>query len=70
MDEKNAESNASKMLDSKNIDAVCLNILKDSSSFGSDTNKVEFITANKIESIPHADKLSVSFEILNHAESI
>ena len=69
MDLDNAESNASKILDSKNIDAVCLNILKDSSSFGSDTNKIEFISPSKIESIPHADKLSVAFEILKHAEA-
>ena len=70
MDEKNAESNASKMLESKNLDAVCLNVLKDSSSFGSDTNKIEFISAKKIESIAHADKLSVAFEILKHAQRI
>ena len=70
MDETNAISNASKMIDSKNIDAVCLNILKDSSSFGAETNKVEFITPDKIESIPQADKLSVSFDILEHAKSL
>ncbi len=70
MDKTNAEANASKMIDAKNIDAVCLNILKDSSSFGTDTNKVEFISPNKKESISDADKLSVAFEILNHAESI
>jgi len=70
MDASNAESNASKMLDRKNIDAVCLNILKDSSSFGTDTNKVEFISPKKIESIPHADKQSGAFEILKHAENL
>ncbi len=70
MDEANAEINASKMIDAKNIDAVCLNVLKDSSSFGTDTNTVEFISPNKKESIPSADKLSVAFEILKHAESI
>jgi len=70
MDETNAVANASKMLDSKNVDAVCLNILKDSSSFGTDENKIEFITAAKIESIPQADKLSLSFEILNHAKDL
>jgi len=70
MDAKNAEKNASKMIDNKNIDAVCLNILKDSSSFGSDTNKIEFISPDKIESIPHADKLNVSFEILTHAQGL
>ena len=70
IDENNAKNNASKMIDNKNIDAVCLNVLKDSSSFGSDTNKVEFISPDKIESIPHADKLSVSFAILRHAQDL
>ena len=70
MDASNAESNASKMIDKKSVDAVCLNVLKDSSSFGGDTNKIEYISPNKIESIPHADKLSVALEILRHAESL
>lgn len=70
MDEINAIANASKMLKSKNIDAVCLNLLKDASSFGSDTNKVEFITHEKVEQIPCADKLSVAFTILEHAKGL
>jgi len=70
MDEDNAVNNASKMLDNKNIDAVCLNILKDSSSFGSDNNTIDFIVANKIEKIDNADKLSVAFEILKHAQGL
>ena len=70
MDESSATHNASKMIDSKQIDAVCLNILKDSSSFGSEENKVEFIKADKIESIPHASKLNVALDILEHAKNI
>jgi len=70
MDEENAVTNASKMLDNKNIDAVCLNILKDSSSFGTDNNTIDFIVANKIEKITNADKLSVAFEILKHAQDL
>lgn len=70
MDEKNALSNSSKMLKSKGVDAVCLNILKDSSSFGSDTNTIDFITSEKVESIKTADKLSVAFEILESAKKI
>lgn len=70
MDEKNAHVNASKMVENKGLDAVCLNILKDSSSFGSDTNKVDFITSDKVESIETADKLSVAFEILEYAKKI
>lgn len=70
MDEENAHKNATNMLDKKELDAVCLNILKDSSSFGSDTNKIEFIKADKIESIAYADKLSVAYEILEHSKMI
>ncbi len=70
MDEKNAITNASKMIDNKDVDAVCSNVLKDSSSFGTDTNKIEFILPDKIESIPKSDKLSVSFHILEHAKSL
>ena len=70
MDARNAQSNASKMLNSKNIDAVCLNILKDSSSFGTDTNKIQFMSNKKIVSLPSSDKLSVAFKILKHAEDI
>lgn len=70
MDGKNALSNASNMIEKKGIDAVCLNILKDSSSFGTDTNKIDFILPNKIESISMSDKLSVAFNILEHAKNI
>lgn len=70
MDKDNAVSNASKMIDNKGIDAVCLNILKDSSSFGTQTNKIEFITPDKIESIPEDDKLKVSFAILEHSKAL
>ena len=68
MDEDNALKNATNMLERKKLDAVCLNILKDSSSFGSNTNKVEFITTKDIKSIPEKDKLSLAFEILNYAK--
>lgn len=70
MDIESATQNASKMIDNKSVDGVCLNILKDSSSFGTDTNKIEFITPHGIESIPQADKLSVAFDILEHAKSL
>ncbi len=70
MDKEHAITNALKMIDSKGVDAVCLNILKDSSSFGSETNEIEFILANKKELIPSSDKLSVSFKILEHAKKI
>ena len=70
MDAINAHNNASKMLTNKKIDAVCLNILKDASSFGSDTNKIEFISKNESLSLPDANKLTVSFAILQQAQRI
>jgi len=70
IDKEKALKNASKMLDTKGVDAVCLNILENSSSFGSDTNQIEFITPNKVTSLPHADKLTLSFDILDSAKSL
>ncbi|MDD5157105.1 bifunctional phosphopantothenoylcysteine decarboxylase/phosphopantothenate--cysteine ligase CoaBC [Sulfurimonas sp.] len=70
MDEQNALSNASAMIKNKGVDAVCLNVLKNSQSFGSDTNKIDFIVADKTESLESADKLSVAFEIIEHAKSL
>jgi len=70
LDADKAIKNASSMIDNKGIDAVCLNILKDSSSFGSDTNQIDFITPNTIESLILSDKLSLAFEILDHAKKL
>lgn len=70
MDPINAIANASSMLKNKGVDAVCLNVLKDSSSFGTNTNKIEFITAEKITSLKETDKLTLSFDILDHAKSL
>jgi len=70
MDSQNAMQNATKMLSKKNLNAVCLNILEDSSSFGSPSNAVEFISKEGVVSIPRADKLSVAFTILENSKNI
>jgi phosphopantothenoylcysteine decarboxylase/phosphopantothenate--cysteine ligase len=70
MDVNSAKENATKMLKNKNIDAVCLNVLKDSSSFGTDTNEIEFITKDNSTLIPSAQKLDIAFEILENAKSV
>lgn len=70
MDRENGLKNATNMYKKKNLDAVCLNILKDSSSFGTDTNQIDFITNDSVESIKNSDKLSVSFEILEYAKRL
>jgi len=43
MDETTAMNSATKMLENKNLDGVCLNILNDENSFGSDNNNIELI---------------------------
>ena len=70
MDKSQALTNAKAMLKNKNLDAVCLNLLKDSSSFGSDTNAVEFITDGGVISLPESDKVTLSLEIIKHAKSL
>ncbi len=70
MDEQNGVANATNMLERKKIDAVCLNILKDSNSFGTDTNQIDFITKDTLVKLPDTDKLSLSFEILKQAQKL
>ena len=70
MDALNAKENAEKLLVNKGVDAVCLNILKDETGFGSDDNEIEFITQKSSLLLPKADKLSLSFEILKSAKEL
>ncbi len=60
MDADHAISNASTLIDAKDVDAVCLNLLQNSDSFGTSDNQIDFITAQGIESLPKMDKLSLS----------
>jgi len=70
MDATTAKKNAQNMLKNKNLDAVCLNILNDKNSFGSDTNEIEFISADSSTLIPSSEKLNIAFEILKNAKMI
>ncbi|WP_058893128.1 bifunctional phosphopantothenoylcysteine decarboxylase/phosphopantothenate--cysteine ligase CoaBC [Campylobacter iguaniorum] len=46
MDRALAKQNAINMLNSKNLNAVCLNVLDEKIKFGSDQTKIDFITPN------------------------
>ena len=70
MDKEKAKENALAQLTNKGVDAVCLNILNDEKSFGTDDNAIEFITHNGSTLLPKADKLSLSFEILSNAKEL
>ena len=65
MDKNNAKQNATSMLESKNIDAVCLNIIDKNNSFGSDSNNIELITKNKTINNICGNKLNVSLQLLD-----
>lgn len=70
MDASDAVKNASAMIDSKDVDAVCLNLLQDSKSFGTTDNQIDFITAQGIESLPKMDKLSLSLLLSDKAAQL
>jgi phosphopantothenoylcysteine decarboxylase/phosphopantothenate--cysteine ligase len=70
MELQTAKINALNMLKNKKLDAVCLNVLKDASSFGSDTNAIEFITEEASTVLPKNDKLTLSFQILDNAKKL
>jgi len=65
MDKNSATSNATNMIKSKNIDGVCLNILSDSNSFGSNTNQIDLITKNNTIKLPSNDKLILALQLLD-----
>ena len=68
LDKQNALKNATNMLEKKELDMVCLNILEDSNSFGSSTNKIELISKEFTQSFS-GDKLELSLELLDFLES-
>ena len=67
MDEITALNSATKMLENKNLDGVCLNILNEENSFGSDSNNIELILKNSSQKI-EGSKLDVSMNILEELE--
>ena len=64
MDNNTAKENASNMLKTKNIDAVCLNLINNENNFGSNTNEIELITKISTTPLEKDTKLNISFKIL------
>lgn len=65
MDKNNAISNATSMLERKNIDAVCLNIIDEDNNFGSDTNQITIIDKSSSFELPIKSKFELSFLLLD-----
>ena len=68
MDETTALNSATRMLENKNLDGVCLNILNEENSFGSDNNNIELIIKNNSYEFKGA-KLDISLEILEKLQN-
>jgi len=69
-DESSALENAKKALTSKNVDAVCLNVLSSSQGFGSDDNAITFISGQGEKVLPRCGKLTLSLQLLDEAEGL
>lgn len=67
MDETTALNSATRMLENKNLDGVCLNILNEENSFGSENNNIELILKDNSYEFK-GSKLDVSLNILEKLE--
>jgi len=70
MDEKNGFSNAKSLIENKNVDGVCYNLLKDSQSFGTTEHNITFITSNSEKDLGNGSKLDLSFKILDESQAL
>jgi len=70
MDSENGYQNAKSLIEKKGVDAVCYNLLQDSQSFGTDDNKITFITKDSDSDLGKADKLELSFKILDESKKL
>jgi phosphopantothenoylcysteine decarboxylase/phosphopantothenate--cysteine ligase len=69
-DKQKAIENAKKMLNFKNLDAVCLNVIDEDNSFGSDSNEIEFINKKRVITLSKDTKLNISLKILDLAKEL
>jgi len=67
MDSQNGFKNGKNMMEKKDLDGVCLNILKDSSSFGSNSNEIDLILKDNTFNFK-GEKLNISIDILEKLE--
>jgi len=70
IDSSSALKSAKKTIKEKSLDAICLNILKEDNNFGSNKNRVDFITKDEIKEIPLANKIDVALKILKYSKGL
>lgn len=70
MNSEEGINNATRLLETKNVDAVCYNLLDDAKSFGGEENEITFITKDDKVALGRTDKLTLSAKILNEAKKL
>ncbi len=70
MDKEKGFLHAKSLIENKNIDGVCYNLLANSSAFGTSDNSIVFITKDKSIDLGRASKLDLSFKILTEAKKL
>lgn len=70
MDADNGLQNAEAMLENKGLDAVCFNLLQDSSGFGTEQNTLEFITRKGRVILDKEEKLSLSLKVVELCKNL
>ena len=71
LETENEVENAQIKLQKKNLDAIVLNSLRDKGAgFGTDTNKITFITAQQLQEFPLKHKEAVAKDILQKCMSL
>ena len=70
MNKEEGLDNAKATLVTKEVDAVCYNLLENSQSFGTLDNTITFITKDKTIELGTLDKVALSFKILDEAQKL
>jgi phosphopantothenoylcysteine decarboxylase/phosphopantothenate--cysteine ligase len=70
MDPGNGLKHAKALISNKGVTAVCYNLLKDSQSFGTEDNEITFITEQTLKALGNADKLTLSFRIIEQSRAL
>ncbi len=69
-DKNNAQNYAQNMLKTKNLDAVCLNILGGDINFASDNSRISFITKKGKKEFELEDKLNIGLKIVDASKEL
>jgi len=70
MDNEKGLTHARELLEKKEVDAVCYNLLNDSESFGTDDNEITLICKERELSLGRTDKLSLALNILENIKDL